>query len=147
MTIDTACSSSLVAINTACRAIWSGECSRAIAGGANVFSSPFDYQNLRAAGFLSPSGGCKPFDASADGYCRGEGVGAVVLKPLSTAITENDNILGVIVGSAANQNQNRSHITVPHSGSQFDLYQKVMNLAGVGPDSVTYVEAHGTGEI
>ena len=145
LTIDTACSSSLVAINTACRAIWSGECSRAIAGGTNVFTSPFDYQNLRAAGFLSPNGECKPFDASADGYCRGEGVGVVVLKPLATAIKDNDNIFGVIVGSAANQNQNCSHITVPHSGSQINLYQKVMDSAGVKPESVTYVEAHGTG--
>ena len=145
LTIDTACSSSLVAINTACRAIWSGECSRAIAGGTNVFTSPFDYQNLRAAGFLSPSGQCKPFDASADGYCRGEGVGVVVLKPLTAAMQENDNILGVIVGSAANQNQNLSHITVPHSGSQVQLYRKVMKLAGIEPESVSYVEAHGTG--
>jgi acyl transferase domain-containing protein/acyl carrier protein/ubiquinone/menaquinone biosynthesis C-methylase UbiE len=145
LTIDTACSSSLVAINTACRAIWSGECSRAIAGGTNVITSPFDYQNLHAAGFLSPSGQCKPFDASADGYCRGEGIGVVVLKLLSTALDENDNILGVIVGSAANQNDNLSHITVPHSRSQVKLYQKVMDLAGVEPGIVSYVEAHGTG--
>ncbi|KAI0553005.1 BcPKS19, polyketide synthase [Xylaria curta] len=145
LTIDTACSSSLVAINTACRAIWSGECSRAIAGGTNVITSPFDYQNLHAAGFLSPSGQCKPFDAAADGYCRGEGVGVVILKKLSDAIADNDNILGVIVGSAANQNHNFSHITVPHSGSQASLYQKVMGLGSVKPESVSYVEAHGTG--
>ena len=145
LTIDTTCSSSLVAINTACRAIWSGECSRAIAGGTNVFSSPFDYKNLRAAGFLSPSGQCKPFDATADGYCRGEGVGVLVLKPLTAAMQENDNILGVIVGSAVNQNQNFSHITVPHSGSQVQLYRKVTELAGIESDSVSYVEAHGTG--
>ncbi|KAI0191545.1 BcPKS19, polyketide synthase [Xylaria flabelliformis] len=145
LTIDTACSSSLVAINTACRAIWSGECSRAIAGGTNMITSPFDYQNLHAAGFLSPSGQCKPFDAAADGYCRGEGVGVVILKKLSDAVADNDNILGVIVGSAANQNHNFSHITVPHSGSQASLYQKVMELGGVKPESVSYVEAHGTG--
>lgn len=145
LTIDTACSSSLVAINTACRAIWSGECSRAIAGGTNVITSPFDYQNLHAAGFLSPTGQCKPFDAAADGYCRGEGVGVVVLKKLSDAIEDNDNILGVIVGSAANQNLNLSHITVPHSGSQANLYQKVMSLGNVQPEAVSYVEAHGTG--
>ncbi|OCK81842.1 beta-ketoacyl synthase [Lepidopterella palustris CBS 459.81] len=145
LTIDTACSSSLVAINTACRAIMSGECSRAIAGGTNIFTSPFDYQNLKAAGFLSPTGQCKPFDVLGDGYCRGEGVGVVVLKPLATALEEKDNILGVIVGSAANQNVNCSHITVPHSGSQNNLYKKVMNLAGVTPESVSYVEAHGTG--
>lgn len=145
LTIDTACSSSLVAINTACKAICSGECSRAIAGGTNMITSPFDYQNLHAAGFLSPSGQCKPFDANADGYCRGEGVGVIVLKRLEDALNENDNILGVIVGSAANQNHNFSHITVPHSGSQVDLYRKVMSAAGVNPESVSYVEAHGTG--
>ncbi|CRG92018.1 Conidial yellow pigment biosynthesis polyketide synthase [Talaromyces islandicus] len=145
MTIDTACSSSLVAINTACRAIQSGECSRAIAGGVNIFTSPFDYQNLAAAGFLSPSGACKPFDASADGYCRGEGVAAVVLKPLSTAIEEGDNVLGVIVGSAVNQNHNDAHITVPCSSSQTTAYNKVLGMANAPSSSVTYVEAHGTG--
>ncbi|KAL8727819.1 MAG: hypothetical protein Q9166_005811 [cf. Caloplaca sp. 2 TL-2023] len=145
LTIDTACSSSLVAINTACRAIWSGECSRAIAGGTNVITSPFDYQNLSAAGFLSPSGQCKPFDADADGYCRGEAVAVVVLKPLSDAMKDNDSILGVVLGSAANQNRNFSNITAPHSGSQVELYRKVMKLSNVDPESVSYVEAHGTG--
>ncbi|KAG6299485.1 Type I Iterative PKS [Claviceps purpurea] len=145
MTIDSACSSSLVAINSACRAIQSGECSRAIAGGTNVFSSPYDYQNLAAAGFLSPTGACKPFDVSADGYCRGEGVAAVVLKSLSAAIEEGDHILGVIVGSAVNQNYNDAHITVPCSSSQTNVYGKVLNMANASPHSVTYVEAHGTG--
>ena len=135
----------MVALNTACRAIWSGECSRAIAGGTNVFTSPFDYRNLLAAGFLSPTGQCKPFDASADGYCRGEAVSVVVLKPLSDAIKENDNILGVIVGTAANQNRNYSHISAPQSESQLELYQKVIKLGGVEPESISYVEAHGTG--
>ncbi|KAL4864217.1 hypothetical protein BDV12DRAFT_205861 [Aspergillus spectabilis] len=139
------CYLSGLAINTACRAIWSGECSRAVAGGTNVICSPFDYQNLAAAGFLSPSGQCKPFDADADGYCRGEGVAVVVLKRLSDAIQDHDNILGVIVGSAANQNHNCSNITAPYSGSQVELYKKVMNLGGVRPESVSYVEAHGTG--
>ncbi|KAI0145488.1 beta-ketoacyl synthase domain-containing protein [Xylariaceae sp. FL1272] len=145
LSIDTACSSSLVAINTACRAIWSGECSRAVAGGTNVISSPFDYQNLSAAGFLSPSGQCKPFDVNADGYCRGEAVAVVVLKPLSDAMKDNDNILGVITGSAANQNHNYGPITAPNSSSQVDLYRKVMKLSGVKKEEVSYVEAHGTG--
>ncbi|KAK8029647.1 Methylphloroacetophenone synthase [Apiospora rasikravindrae] len=145
LTIDTACSSSLVALNAACRAIWSGECSRAVAGGTNVITSPYDYRNLAAAGFLSPSGQCKPFDAGADGYCRAEAVSAVVLKPLADAIRENDNILGVVVGSAANQNHNRSHISAPQADSQLDLFRKVIKLGGVSPESVTYVEAHGTG--
>ncbi|KAG6016774.1 hypothetical protein E4U54_000457 [Claviceps lovelessii] len=89
MTIDSACSTSLVAIHTACRAI-----------------HPYNDQNLAAAGFLSPTVACKPFDVSADGYCRGEGVAAVVLKSLSAAVDEGDHILGVIVGSAVNQAYN-----------------------------------------
>ena len=145
LSIDTACSSSLVAINTACRAIWSGECSRAVAGGTNVFASPFDYLNLAGAGFLSPSGQCKPFDADADGYCRGEAVSVVVLKRLSDAIADNDHIHGVILGSATNQNHNDGAITAPNSDSQIDLYQKVIGLSGVEPEEVTYVEAHGPG--
>ncbi|KAK4504497.1 hypothetical protein PRZ48_005413 [Zasmidium cellare] len=145
LTIDTACSSSLVAIHSACQAIWAGDCSRAVAGGTNVISSPFDYQNLAAAGFLSPSGQCKPFDAAADGYCRGEGVGVVVLKRLSDALKENDDILGVIVGSAANQNHNCGAITAPDSNSQVDVFQTVARAANVDAESVSYVEAHGTG--
>lgn len=145
LTIDTACSSSLVAIHQACRAIWSGDCSRAVAGGTNVITSPFDYQNLAAAGFLSPSGQCKPFDANGDGYCRGEAVAVVVLKPLLDAVTDNDNIFGVVVGSAANQNYNTGPITAPVSESQVELYRKAMKLGGVTPEAVSYVEAHGTG--
>lgn len=95
--------------------------------------------------FLSLTGQCKPFDACADGYCRGEGAGAVVLKRLSDAAKNNDNILGVTVGSAANQNHNFSHITVPQVDSQVNLYNKVMKMGNVRPESVTYVEAHGTG--
>ncbi|KAF2230777.1 hypothetical protein EV356DRAFT_579785 [Viridothelium virens] len=145
LSIDTACSSSLVAINTACRAIWSGECSRAVAGGTNVIPSPFDYLNLAAAGFLSPSGQCKPFDANADGYCRGEAVSVVVLKRLSDAVADNDHIHGVIVGSAINQNHNDGAITAPNFNSQIDLYRKVISLSEVDPKDVTYFEAHGPG--
>ena len=147
MAIDTACSSSLVAINAACKAIQSGECSRALAGGTNIFTSPFDYQNLAAGGFLSPTGACKPFDVSADGYCRGEGVGVVVLKPLASAIKEHDNILGVIVGSAVNQNLNDAHITVPCSSSQTTIYNRALKMANADPSQVSYVEAHGTGKL
>lgn len=145
LTIDTACSSSLVAVHTACRAIWSGECTRALAGGTNIITSPHDYQNLAAAGFLSPTGQSKPFDAAADGYCRGEGVGVVLLKSLTEAIDDKDPILGVIVGSAANQNYNTTPITVPNAESQTKLFQKVMKLGNVRPGDVTYIEAHGTG--
>ncbi|KAH9227190.1 hypothetical protein K456DRAFT_1754413 [Colletotrichum gloeosporioides 23] len=145
MTIDTACSSSLVAIHTACRAIASGECSRAVAGGANIITCPHDYRDLKAAGFLSPNGQCKPFDAQADGYCRGEGVGVVVLKSLSAALEEDDNILGVVLGSATNQNHEGGPIVVPSAKSQANLLRKVMDLANVTREDVSYVEAHGTG--
>ncbi|EQB55260.1 hypothetical protein CGLO_04823 [Colletotrichum gloeosporioides Cg-14] len=145
MTIDTACSSSLVAIHTACRAIASGECSRAVAGGANIITCPHDYRDLKAAGFLSSNGQCKPFDAHADGYCRGEGVGVVVLKSLSAALEENNNILGVVIGSATNQNHEGGPIVVPSAKSQASLLRKVMDLANVTREDVSYVEAHGTG--
>ncbi|KAJ9667475.1 hypothetical protein H2201_002344 [Coniosporium apollinis] len=145
ITYDTACSSSMVAIHAACKAIQLGECSRAIAGGVNSISSPNMYQNLAAATFLSKTGICKPFDAKADGYCRGEGVGLVVLKKLSAALEDGDNVLGVITGTATNQNSNETAITVPHSGSQMELYEQVLADSGVQPDEVSYVEAHGTG--
>ncbi|KAK6218838.1 beta-ketoacyl synthase [Colletotrichum tabaci] len=144
-TIDTACSSSLVAIHTACRAIAAGECSRAVAGGTNVITCPHDYRDLKAAGFLSPTGQCKPFDTGADGYCRGEAVGVVVLKSLDAAIEENDHILGVVVGSATNQNPKEGPIVVPNSKAQASLLRKVMEMSDVLPEDVTYVEAHGTG--
>ena len=145
ITYDTACSSSAVAIHSACQAVRSGECSMALAGGVNIISSPVLYQNLSKAGFLSSSGPCKPFDASADGYCRGEGVGFLVLKKLVTAIADGDSVVAVIAGSAVGQSDNSTPITVPHSPSQSDLFRKVASMAGIDPSTVGYVEAHGTG--
>ncbi|CAI7616564.1 unnamed protein product [Penicillium glandicola] len=141
---DTVCSSSGVAIDAACKAIIAGDCSSAIAGGVSVFTSPFFYQNLAGASFLSPEGRIKPFDSKADGYSRGEGVGMVVLKPLSAAISAGDPMLGIIRSSMVRQSSS-SHITVPHSESQAILYRQVLSRAQVSPDKVTYIEAHGTG--
>ncbi|KAL4994636.1 hypothetical protein BDV10DRAFT_188837 [Aspergillus recurvatus] len=145
ITYDTACSSSAVAIQAACRALQTGECSMALAGGVSLYTSPNFYQNLAAASFLSPTGPTKPFDAKGDGYCRGEGVGLVFLKPLSAALADQDHIMGVIAAAAVNQNQNSTAITVPHSESQIDLYRMVVSEAGLHPHDVTFVEAHGTG--
>ncbi|GFF55249.1 conidial yellow pigment biosynthesis polyketide synthase [Aspergillus udagawae] len=145
ITIDTACSSAAVAIHLACKALQTKECSIAVAGGVNVLTNPRVYQNLAAASFLSPTGACKPFDAAADGYCRGEGAGLVVLRPLQDAIDHGDPILAVVAGSAVNQGSNKSPITVPDAQSQLTLYGKALSLAGVTPEQVTYVEAHGTG--
>ncbi|TAQ85363.1 hypothetical protein B7494_g6312 [Chlorociboria aeruginascens] len=147
ITYDTACSASLVAIHSACKALQTGECSAALAGGVNVITSPNLTLNLAGASFLSPTGGCKSFDAKADGYSRGEGAGLIVLKLLSQAITDKDSILGVIAGSAVNQNKNASPITVPHSPSQTSLYNKVSTLAGIDTSDISYVEAHGTGTL
>ena len=144
ITYDTACSSSLVAIHAACHAVASGECSMALAGGVNVFTNPNFFQNLMGASFLSPTGPTKAFDAKADGYCRGEGIGLVALKRLSQAISDGDNILGVIGATAVNQGT-ENPITVPHSAAQLKLYDKVTSMAEVDPTSVTFVEAHGTG--
>jgi len=110
-----------------------------------MITSPTFYQNLAAASFLSPTGASKAFDADADGYCRGEGAGMLVLKPLDRAIFDGDRIIGTIVGSAVNQNSSCSPITVPDSNSQSDLYLQALAGGGVSPSDVTYVEAHGTG--
>ncbi|KAL8693000.1 MAG: hypothetical protein Q9218_002089 [Villophora microphyllina] len=143
--VDTACSSSLVAINRACKALQNGECSMALAGGVNVISSIDNFLDLGKAGFLSPTGQCKPFDKGADGYCRAEGVGLVFLKPLDHALRHNDNILGVIGGVATNQSGLSPSLTVPHSPAQVHLYRQVLDQAALDPALVSYVEAHGTG--
>lgn len=145
LVLDTACSSSAVAIHTACTALRTGQCSQALAGGITLMTSPYLYENFAAAHFLSPTGASKSFSADADGYCRGEGGGLVVLKRLPDALRDHDNIVGVIAGSAVNQNDNCVPITVPHTSSQGNLYERVTEMAGVKPSEVTFVEAHGTG--
>ena len=102
-------------------------------------------QNLIGAGFLSPTGESKAFDASADGYCRGEGAGLVVLRRLKDAVRHGDSILGIITGSAVNQGSNTSSIQVPNSTSLISLYHKALVVSDTNPTDVTYVEAHGTG--
>ncbi|KAJ5673962.1 hypothetical protein N7462_009401 [Penicillium macrosclerotiorum] len=145
MSIDTACSGSAVAIHQACKALLADECTAALAGGVNIMTGPLWFQNLAGASFLSTTGQCKPFDASGDGYCRGEASGAVFLKRLSRAQADGDNILGVIAGSAVFQNQNETPITVPNSASLSDLFLSVTRRAHVEPGQITVVEAHGTG--
>ncbi|PFH58947.1 hypothetical protein XA68_13013 [Ophiocordyceps unilateralis] len=144
--VDTACSSSAVAIHTACAAIQAGECSMALAGGLNLMTAEGRaHRNLAAASFLSPAGRCRPFDAAADGYCRGEGGGFVLLKRLSAAVTDNDRILGVLAASAVNHGKGSRSITLPSSESQSQLYRRVLSLAEMRPPHVSYLEAHGTG--
>ncbi|KAL4868707.1 hypothetical protein BDV12DRAFT_197052 [Aspergillus spectabilis] len=145
ITFDTACSSGLVAIHSAVNALKANECSMALAGGVNVITSPALYQNLAAASFLSPTGASKAFDERANGYCRGEGAGLLVLKTLTQAQADGDSILAIIRGSAVMQGSNSTPIAVPSSDTQAALYRKALSMAGVEPLEVTYVEAHGTG--
>ncbi|CRG91775.1 Conidial yellow pigment biosynthesis polyketide synthase [Talaromyces islandicus] len=143
--IDTACSASLVAVNRACKAIQSGECPMALAGGVNLITGINNYFDLGKAGFLSPTGQCKPFDSSADGYCRADGVGLVALKSLSQAVADGNHVLGVILGVSTNQGGLSPAITVPYSRAQVSLFKNVTNQSGLEPSEISYVEAHGTG--
>ena len=118
----------------------------ALAGGVNIITSPNLHQNLSAASFLNPNGASRAFDAEANGYCRGEGAGILVLKTLSKAKADGDSILGIVAASAVNQGTNTTNITVPDPVSQSSLYDKVLSAARIEPMEVTYVEAHGTGE-
>lgn len=145
LTVDTACSSSAVAIHQACRAIVTGECNSALAGGTNIMTQPLLFQNLAGASFLSQTGQCKPFDALADGYCRGEAVAAVFLKKVSAALEDGDQIFGVISSTAVFQNQNCTPIVVPNSPSLSDLFRNNLEKSGLDASQISVVEAHGTG--
>ncbi|MGW1190766.1 SDR family NAD(P)-dependent oxidoreductase [Streptomyces sp. NPDC002559] len=143
--VDTACSSSLVAVHRALEAIRSGVCDLAIAGGVNLLLSVDTFVSAHRAGMLSPTGRCRTFARDADGYVRGEGVGALVLKPLDAAERDGDPILGVLVGSAENHGGRANSMTAPNADAQAELVQAAM--AGIEPDTVDYIETHGTGTV
>jgi asperthecin polyketide synthase len=143
--IDAACSSSLAAVNAACSALWAGEADTVLAGGLNVITDPDNFCQLGNGHFLSTTGQCKVWDEAADGYCRADGVGCVVIKRLEDAEADNDNILGVILSAATNHNSDAASITQPHAPTQMLNYENVMFSAGVDPLNVSYVELHGTG--
>ncbi|MCZ0727859.1 type I polyketide synthase, partial [Mycolicibacterium iranicum] len=143
--IDTACSSALVAVHQACLALRADDCDMALAGGVNVLLSPVTVVAASRARMLSPVGRCKTFDASADGYVRSEGCGVLVLKRLSDAQRDGDQIRAVIAGSAVNQDGASSGLTVPNGGAQQRLITSVLARAGLSGGDVDYLEAHGTG--
>ncbi|KAK4504436.1 hypothetical protein PRZ48_005352 [Zasmidium cellare] len=143
--IDTACSSSMAAVQAGCTALWSGEVDTVVAGGVNVITDPDNYAGLCNAYFLSKTGQCKVWDKSADGYCRAEGIGSVVIKRLEDAQADNDNVLAVILSAATNHSADAISITHPHAGAQKTNYRTVLQRAGVHPFDVSYVEMHGTG--
>lgn len=143
--VDSACSSSLLAIQLACNSLRSGESNMAVAGGSNILTGCNMYDGLTRGSFLSKTGPCKTFDSSADGYCRGEGVGVVVLKRLSDAVANRDPILAVIRSSATNHSAKAVSITHPHVETQERLFRDVLSQGGLEPAEVDYVECHGTG--
>ncbi|MCJ1436265.1 fusarubin cluster-polyketide synthase [Xylographa pallens] len=143
--VDTACSSSLAGIHLACNSLWRGDIDTAIAGGTNVLTNPDFTAGLDRGHFLSRTGNCKTFDDSADGYCRGEGIGTAILKRLDDAIADNDPILGVILGASTNHSAESESITRPHVGAQRAIFHKILNQGAVDPYTVSYIEMHGTG--
>jgi 6-methylsalicylic acid synthase len=145
MAVDTACSSSLVALHLACRSLQLGEAPLALAGGVMLMAAPSLTMVMDACGALAPDGRSKAFDASADGYGRGEGCGVLVLKRLSDAERDGDRVLAVIRGGAVSQDGRTDGIMAPSQQAQEHLLRRAYADAGMPPESVDYVEAHGTG--
>ncbi|WP_160138415.1 SDR family NAD(P)-dependent oxidoreductase [Chryseobacterium sp. c4a] len=145
LTIDTMCSSSLTALHLACQSIRQGDCQLAIAGGVNVSIHPNKYFILGQARFASSKGRCETFGKDGDGYVPGEGVGAVLLKPLSQAIADKDQIYGVIKATAINHGGKTNGYTVPNPKAQAAVIKKAIERSGIDPRTINYIEAHGTG--
>ena len=145
LSVDTACSSSLVSVHLACQALRSGECRLSLAAGVNLILTPQTSISFSRAHMLAPDGRCKPFDAAANGYVRGEGCGVIVLKLLEDAQRDRDPILAVIRGSAVNQDGASSGLTVPSGPAQQDVIGKALANARLRQADIGYVEAHGTG--
>ncbi|MFG6177349.1 type I polyketide synthase [Halomonas sp. THAF12] len=145
MSLDTACSSSLVAFHQACQAIRSGETDTALTGGISLHLHPYGFLVFSKASMLSPNGRCRVFDADGDGYVRSEGAGLFMLKDLDKALEDGDRILAVVAGSAVNTDGHKSGLTVPNPEAQIALMREAYDKAGITPDDIDYLEAHGTG--
>jgi acyl transferase domain-containing protein len=143
--VDTACSSSLVALHQAINAIKESECEMALVGGVSVLCTPTRYISFSQLGMLSPTEQCKTFDSEADGYVRGEGAGVILLKPLVKAIEDNDRIYGVIKGSAVNHGGRARTLTSPNIYAQAQVVRTAYTKANIAPNTVSYIETHGTG--
>ncbi|WP_338866154.1 type I polyketide synthase [Myxococcus stipitatus] len=145
MAIDTACSSSLVALHTACQSLRNRDCDLALAAGVNLMLSPEGAIALSSSRGLAPDGRCKTFDAAADGFVRAEGVAVVVLKRLSQAQADGDEILALIAGSCVNQDGASSGLMVPNGPAQELVIRQALSNAGLAPSQISFIEAHGTG--
>lgn len=145
MAIDTACSSSLSAMNMAIQSLRNNECSAAIVGGVNLYTHPSKYVQLCQQQMLSLTGHCYSFGKEADGFVPGEGVGAVILKPIAAALNDRDRVLAIIKGCKTNHGGHTNGYTVPSPASQAELIAGALSDTDISPDSISYVEAHGTG--
>ncbi|MCA0354199.1 MAG: SDR family oxidoreductase [Chloroflexi bacterium] len=145
MTLDTACSSTLVATHLAVQSLQSKESNLALVGGSNVVILPDSFVSLCKMRMFSSDGRCKTFDAAADGFVIGEGCGFVVLKRLSDAIKDGDQVRAIIRGSAVNEDGRSSSITAPNGLAQQAVIRKALAVAGLKPQQISYVEAHGSG--
>jgi acyl transferase domain-containing protein/ribosomal protein S18 acetylase RimI-like enzyme/aryl carrier-like protein len=143
--IDTMCSSSLTAIHEACEHINRGDCELAFAGGVNLYLHPATYTWLSSQQMLSRDGLCRSFGAGGNGYVPGEGVGVVLLKSLSSALRDNDNIHGIILATHVNHGGKANGYTVPSPKAQAELISRTIEKAGIKADDISYIEAHGTG--
>ncbi len=147
LTVNTACSSWAVAIHMACESVLSGESEMALAGGVHVIASPQSTVAMTKFGAMNPAGQCRAFDASANGYVRGEGAGVVVLKPLSRAIAHGDRIYCVIRGSAINNDGHSNGLTAPNPDAQRAVLREAYAAADLEPDEIQRVETHGSGTV
>ena len=145
--VDTACSSSLVAVHQAVRGLRSGEADVALAGGVNIMASPFVSTAFGELGVISPTGAIHAFSDDADGFVRADAAGLVVLKRLSDAVADGDDIRAVIKGTAINSDGHSNGLTAPNPEAQVDVLRRAYADAGIDPREVDYVEAHGTGTI
>lgn len=145
LAIDTMCSSALVAIHMACESIRHGESEMAVAGSVNTLVHPAKYIFLTDQRFGSTEGKCRAFGQGGDGYVPGEGVGAVLLKPLEAALRDGDSVYGLIKGTAVNHGGKVSSYTVPNPNAQSELIEEALRRSGVHPEQISYIEAHGTG--
>ncbi|MBE9603269.1 SDR family NAD(P)-dependent oxidoreductase [Acetobacteraceae bacterium H6797] len=144
-TIDTACSSAIVALHTAAEAIRAGRVEAAVVGGVQALLTPYPFIGFSRAGMLSPTGRCHAFDASADGYVRGEGAGIVLLKPLDVALRDGDPIRAVLLGTGVNAAGRTAGLQVPRREAQAALMAQVLAESAIDPARLAYFEAHGTG--
>ena len=146
MVIDTACSSTIVALHQAILSLKNGESSMSLVCGANLIINPDMFVHMSELGFLSPTGRCRSFDASADGYARGEGVLAILLKPVTQALADGDQVRAVIKGSLINQDGKTNGLTMPSSEAQQKNMQELYSKINIDPQHIQYFEAHVSSE-